>query len=273
MNPIQSILVHLDASRHAGVRLQVARAWGGRLGASVAALYAVTPVSMGLPMVFTAGVPSQEMLAYDQAHLAAARQAVRDACIEPGVQIEWREADEAPERAFVQQALYADLLVLGQHDGAHPDPGVSAGFVQATIIESGRPALVIPSAFDQPDATQGTVFVAWKASREAARALTGALPLLQKADAVCVAIDADAVHTHQPLLERFLRQHGVVPKVQSVSGPASRTGETLMSMAADAGASLIVMGCYGHSRGREWMLGGATRSVLQATTVPVLMAH
>lgn len=274
MNPIQSILVHLDAGRNAGARLQTARTWGGRLGASVAAMYAVTPASLRMTMVFTAGVPGQELLAYDEARLAAARRMVKDACIEPGVQIEWREADDSAERAFAREALYTDLLVLGQHDGTHHDSGVSAGFVHAAIIESGKPALVIPSSVArQPQSTFDNVFVAWKESREAARALTGALPLLQKADTVCVAIDADTVDTHRPLLERFLQRHGVDVQFRSVSGPGSLAGDTLLSMAADVGASLMVMGCYGHSRGREWILGGATRSILQSMTIPVLMAH
>lgn len=274
MNPIQSILVHLDAGRGGGARLQVARTWGAQLGASVAALYAVTPASLGMAMVFTAGVPSRELLAYDEARLLAARRLVKDACIDPGVQIEWREADDAPERAFVQQALYADLLVLGQHDGTRHDSGVSAGFVHAAIIESGKPALLIPSGVDQPEATFDNVFVAWKESREAARALTGALPLLQRADAVCVAVDADTIDAHRPLLQQFLQRHGVDGvQFRSVSSPAPEAGATLLSMAAEAGASLMVMGCFGHSRGREWILGGATRGVLQSMTLPVLMAH
>ena len=274
MNPIQSILVHLDAGQHGGARLHVARTWGGRLGASVAALYAVTPASLGMAMVFAAGVPSPELLAHDEARLAAARRLVDDACIEPGVQIEWREADDAPERAFVQQALYADLLVLGQHDGTRHDSGVAAGFVHAVIIESGKPALVIPSGVDQAEATFGNVFVAWKESREAARALTGALPLLQKADSVCVAVEAGAGDAHRPRLQQFLQRHGVDDvQFRSVSSPAPQAGDALLSMAADIGASLMVMGCYGHSRGREWILGGATRGVLQSMTLPVLMAH
>jgi nucleotide-binding universal stress UspA family protein len=274
MNPIQSILVHLDAGLHGSARLQVARTWGGRLGASVAALYAVTPASLGVSMVFTAGVPSQELLAYDEARLAAAHRSVREACIEPGVQIEWREATDTPERAFVQQALYADLLVLGQHDGTRHDSGVSASFVHAAIIESGKPALVIPSGVDRPGSTFDSVLLAWKESREAARALTGALPLLQKADTVCVALDADAGHAHRPLLQRFLQRHGVDDvQFRSVAGAAPQAGDTLLSMAADVGASLLVMGCYGHSRGREWILGGATRSVLLSMNLPVLMAH
>ena len=75
------------------------------------------------------------------------------------------------------------------------------------------------------------------------------------------------------LLRRFLQSHDVEVQVRALSSAGSRLGDTLLSMAADVGANLMVMGCYGHSRGREWILGGATRSVLQSMTIPVLMAH
>jgi nucleotide-binding universal stress UspA family protein len=187
------------------------------------------------------------------------------------VQIEWREVRGAPQRAFMRQALYADLLVLGQHDGAHRDSGTAKDFVPSTIIESGKPALVIPNT-EQSAPTFDNVFVAWKETREAARALSAAVPLLQKANTVCVAVDADTVDAHRVLLKRLLQAHGVDAQFHSVSSPASQTGDALLSMATDVGASLMVMGCYGHSRGREWILGGATRSVLQSMTIPVLMA-
>jgi nucleotide-binding universal stress UspA family protein len=272
MNPIQTILVHVDADPHCATRLRLARAWAGRLGASVAAIYAVTPAAMGLSLVFTAGVPDEKLLAYDEKRLADARKRVQEACLEPGVQIEWHEVIDVPERDFMRQALYADLLVLGQHEGAHRDAGTSAHFVHSVIIESGKPALVVPSAAQgEPDF--GTVFVAWKETREAARALTASVPFLQRAKTVIVGVDAETIDAHRTLLRRFLLRHGVDAQFRSVSSSGPPVGDTLIAMAADVGASLMVMGCYGHSRGRERVLGGATRGVLRSMTVPLFMAH
>ena len=272
MNPIQSILVHVDAGPQCNARLQIGRALAGQLGAAVTACYAVTPVYVEMSLVFTAGIPSDALLAIDETRLAAARKLVADVCAEPGVQIEWQEAREAPEYSFIRQALYADLLVLGQRDRDHRDTGVRADFVQSVVISGGRPALVVPyigvgkSTFD-------TVFVAWKETREAARALSAALPILSTAATVHVALEAQTADAGKSLLQRFLQRHGLEAQYHTLAGPAAQVGDQMLSMAADLSADLMVMGCYGHSRGRELVLGGATHTVLQSMTLPVLMAH
>ena len=274
MNAIQSILVHLDSGPHGAARLQVARALGAQLGASVTALYAAQPAYVALSALFTAGLPSPELVALDEERVAAAHRLVDEACAEPGVQVEWRAARDVPEREFMQQALCADLLVLGQHDRAHRDSGVAPDFVPRVVIESGKPALVVPCT----DVTVqregfGTVLVAWKESREAARALSAAMPLLLRADAVHVALDGGIAEAQRALLLRFLQSHGVEAQVHAVSGPSAQAGAGLLSRAATLNADLMVMGCYGHSRGRELVLGGATRTVLHEMTIPVLLAH
>lgn len=272
MNPIQSILVHVDAGPQCRSRLQISRALAGQLGAGVTALYAVTPVYVEMSLVFTAGVPNEALLAIDATRVAAARKLVADVCAEPGVQIEWQEAGEAPEYSFIRQALYADLLVLGQRDRDHRETGVRADFVQSVVIASGKPALVAPyigvrkSTFD-------TVFVTWKETREAARALSAALPILSAATTVHVALEAQTEDARTRLLQRFLQRHGVEAEYHTLAGTNTQIGDLMLSMAADLSADLMVMGCYGHSRGRELVLGGATHTVLQSMTLPVLMAH
>jgi nucleotide-binding universal stress UspA family protein len=150
-------------------------------------------------------------------------------------------------------------------------------FVESVVIASGKPALVIPT-IRLAEPVGRVVLVAWKETREAARAVSAALPLLQKAGKVHVAIWEDPSSVKElaqaPLdIAQSLRAHGVEAEVHR-HGPASReVGEFLLSRATDLSADLIVMGCYGHGRAREWVLGGASRTVLQSMTVPVLMAH
>jgi len=271
MNPIQSILVHIDAGPHGAARLQVARRLGGQLGAGVTALYAVTPLYIQLSVELAAASTSNALLALDQERLDAARKLVASAAAEPGLPIEWSEAPEAPEASFIRQALYADLLVLGQHDRDHRDTGVPPDFVQSVLIASGKPALLVPyvgtgaSTFD-------TVFIAWKEAREAARAVTAALPILGAARAVHVGLDA-AMPDGKALLQGFLQRHGVQARFHTLVDDTAQAGNTMLSMAADLGADLMVMGCYGHSRAREFVLGGASHTVLGSMTLPVLMAH
>ena len=90
---------------------------------------------------------------------------------------------------------------------------------------------------------------------------------------VCVAFDFDTTASQKDWLQTHLQRHGVKASYEALSSSPSTSGEMILSAAADAGADLIVMGCYGHSRTREFVLGGATRTVLQSMTVPVLMAH
>jgi nucleotide-binding universal stress UspA family protein len=272
MNAIQSILVHVDASASSAARLQFARTLGGQLGAAVTALYAVTPVYVEMALNVAAGGVSDALLAIDEQRLAAARRQVADASAGPGVQIEWQQAREAPEYAFIQQALFADLLVLGQHDRDQRDAGVPPDFVPSVLIASGKPALVVP--YIGAPAILDTVFVAWKQTPQAAHALTAALPLLRAATAVHIGIDADLADDSKAALQAFLRRHGVVDaQLHTLIADAPQAGELMLSMAADVNADLMVMGCYGHSRARELVLGGASRTVLGSMTLPVLMAH
>lgn len=272
MNEKRSILVHLDAGRQGGSRLLAARALGGLLGADVTALYTVVPAAVEMSLLFTAGIANQALLDLDKSRLAKARQLVESASAEPGVPIEWRQELEAPEYAFARHALYADLLVLGQHDRDQRDTGVPPDFVQAVLIDSGKPALVVPYIGVRAPSF-GSVFVAWKETRESARALAAALPVLRKAHTVQVALDT-AAGAHTDLLPGYLQRHCVQAQYHSMAFDAgSQAGELMLSMAADFNADLMVMGCYGHSRGRELVLGGASRTVLQSMTLPVLMAH
>jgi nucleotide-binding universal stress UspA family protein len=113
--------------------------------------------------------------------------------------------------------------------------------------------------------------IAWKATREAARAVTAAIPLLQRARQIHLVAEDDG---DAPELEAYLRLHGVqAPLQRRAAVRAASAGDDLLSLAADAGADLLVMGCYGHSRARELVLGGASRTVLKSMTLPVLMAH
>lgn len=267
MNAIRSILVHLDAGPRGAVRLQTARALADRFGAAVTALYAVTPVYVQVAPQAIVGSAAEALLALDEERADAARKLVARVNAEPGVTVQWRETSEY---GFAREALYADLLVLGQHDQAQSDTGVRSDFVQSVLMASGKPALLVPYIAKAAPRLD-TILVAWKETREAARALSAALPLLQQAKAVHVAVDAEA--TDRGMLQQYLQRQGIEARCHTLTTQTAEAGELLLSMAADVGAHLMVMGCYGHSRAREFLLGGASRSVLEAMTLPVLLAH
>jgi nucleotide-binding universal stress UspA family protein len=177
--------------------------------------------------------------------------------------------------AFSRQALYADMLVLGQHDPSAPSPGVPGDFPETVIAASGKPAIILPYT-GAPPAVGETVVVAWKPTREAARAVSAAVPILQRARRVHVLSwtdEEESVGGARLNLDGYLKLRGVEPIWHLESAEPDAVGEMLLSRAFDLEADLMVMGCYGHSRTREWVLGGTSRTVLKSMTLPVLMAH
>jgi nucleotide-binding universal stress UspA family protein len=280
MSPIRSILVHLDGCERVAVRLRIAHELCRAHEAALTALFAVAPRLPPLPpgqAHHAATVPSFEQV--DPEHRRLAR-AMFDHAIASGAHAStWHElAGEPPVSAFIERALYADLMILGQRDpldAAGLD--VPVDFVESVIIDSGKPALVVPYV-GEATATPATVLVAWKSTRESARALAASLPFLRRAKQVHVVASAgDTAATELALgaIEHSLRLHGVndVQQHRGLGELERDAGNGLLSLAADVGADWLVMGCYGHSRARELVLGGASRTILQTMTLPVLMAH
>ena len=182
----------------------------------------------------------------------------------------------AMAEALATNARYADLVILGQ---AGPDDAdVPRYLPEEVTLASGRPSLVIP--YIGPGATLGQrVSVAWDASREAARAVNDALPILQRAQAVGVVTvnprEGPSGHGEQPGADiaLHLARHGIKVEVQRVESRDVDVANTILSHIADRSSDLLVMGAYGHSRLRELVLGGVTRTILHDMTVPVFMAH
>ena len=199
---------------------------------------------------------------------------------------EQRVLDDEAAGGISLLARYADLVVISQYNAKDKSPSVMRDFPAYVLLHSGRPVLIVPYApplpLLAPPAAARNVLISWNASKEASRAVTAALPLLQRAEHVHVAIfDAQvhaAEHGEQPGAEllHYLARHGVAARVHLLDGGGVRRGdigEALLSQAADLSADLLVMGAYGHSRLRETILGGVTRTILQSMTIPVLMAH
>lgn len=191
---------------------------------------------------------------------------------------EVRRVADDPVGSLALSARYADLVVMGQVDPQVADTPAESDFPDHAILASGRPTLLVPYVGSYPSIGKHVV-VAWNASRESTRAVTDALPLLQRASRVTI-ITGDARpgaggHGAEPGADiaLYLSRHGVRVTVSTEQTAGIDIGSMLLSRIADLGADLLVMGAYGHSRLRELVLGGATRTVLSQMTVPVLMSH
>ena len=276
----QQILVHLDPTRAAARRLTAACDLAKRLQASLTALYAATPGFAELPYAPAIGGPglAGSLLEADDRRRAQALKVFEEARRASGVDASWAQTSQVPvAEAFAQQALFADLLVLGQRDAGDEEAlAVPADFVESVLLACGRPALVVPH-IGAPATIGDTVAIAWKETPEAARAVTAALPFLRRAKRVYVLSwgeePAPGVGGKPLDLERYLQAHGVSFTWDRAGAERQQIGELLLSRAFDFGADLLVMGCYGHSRAREWILGGASRTILESMTLPVLMVH
>ena len=186
------------------------------------------------------------------------------------------EADKAP--SLVRHAHCSDLTVLSQAEPGTPGHYLNQALVEQVVLYSARPTLILPYA-GRIDTLGSHAMVAWDDSREAARALSDALPLLRLAKQVQV------ISWHEPggdddmglrprldALSRWLMWQGVSADVRVETTGIDIT-DAMLSRAADMSVDLIVMGAYGHSRWTERIFGGATRGLLATMTVPVLMSH
>ena len=175
---------------------------------------------------------------------------------------------------FAQIARRFDLAVVGQ---AQREGGASDDLVvEGALFESGRPLVVVPY-IQRRGLTLERVLACWDGGRTAARAVGDAMPFLERAKAVDIVIVAEERKSGDEIdganMSEHLARHGVRASVKRVAKGDLAVEDVLLSYAADSGADFMVMGGYGHSRLREFILGGVTRGILASMTVPVMMSH
>ena len=180
----------------------------------------------------------------------------------------------SPSNHLINEALHADLVILGQ-----PDPkdawSLNDGMVDEIIMSAGRPCLLVPHHFSGDDFGKSPL-IAWDRSREASRAVHDALPLLKQAGQATILLvepeEVDGPFSDFPIADHLAR-HDIKVEVEVVRGPLKNTGGTILTYAESCNHDLLVMGAYGHSRWREIVLGGVTRTILKEMKAPVLMSH
>lgn len=274
----KDILVHVDAAPTAVARLDAAAQLAKAQGAHLVALHVQAPPFTPVDLLGT-GVTAdliEWQIQQAQAQAEAARKAVQAAEQHHGLNIEWRKVDGAIDAIVVKQSRYADLIVLPPDIPLTDLTTPASAGAGSVVMSAGRPALIVPNNYANA-AIGKRVVVAWKPSAEAARAVHDALPLLQRAEAVTVIrVNPDPEEPkHNPGFDiaTHLARHGVKVTVTPVLAPDTTAGDAIVEQARALRADLIVMGAYGHSRLREMVFGGATRSLLQAPPVPVLMSR
>jgi nucleotide-binding universal stress UspA family protein len=232
-----------------------------------------------IPDTVMGGIPTDLIEVQRQENAKAANAAVgrfEAAAKKAGVSAATRILDASLGGAaatFGQISRRADLSVVGQ---AGPDKGVGQELmIEGALFESGRPVLVVPYIHKQ-GFTLNRALLCWDGGRTAARAIADAIPLLEHAKAVDLVIVAEHGKNDEISgadMGEHLRRHGLPVEVKRLAKGDIRVEDAILSYAADSGADFLVMGGYGHSRLREFILGGVTRSILASMTVPALMSH
>ena len=268
-----------------------------REGGKSAVDYAVSVASMleahiaGIAFVYDLNIPTSE-LGYNPRGVldvadglrrdneAAAKAAIERftaATARAGVLAEPRMLSATTASAgdqFSRIARRFDLAVVGQTE---PEgSAVEAIISESTLFDSGRPVIVVPYIHKAPFKLD-RVMVCWDGSRPAARAIADAMPLLERAGSIEVVIIANERGKQDEIegadMGQHLARHGLKVEVKRITRDNLDVANVLLSHSADSDANFIVMGGYGHSRLREFVLGGVTRTILHSMMVPVLMSH
>ena len=277
----RDILVAADDTAECEERVSVAVRLAARHEAHVIGLMVREQVY--IPRYAAANLPSSllaEQREMEEQARARVRAKFERQAAQAGVPHEWYVADGDPVKAVALFSRHADLAVIGQENPESAGFGTSKDLAEHVVLASGRPVLVVPYVGTYPRIGE-RVMIAWDASREAARAVADALPLLQAAQhVVTLSANPDAggrSDRHGDLpgadIARHLARHGVRVEAQRLNAKEVSIADMLLNRIADEGVDLLVMGAYGHARVREIWLGGVTRHLMRRMTVPVFISH
>ena len=275
----KDILVHVDSTPASRVRLNLALSLARRFGARLSGLH-VIPEPDVPPYFKPSAVARIARIYAENAREAAdlAEALFREETKDAGIATAWECLAADMAEIIAERARFADLLMLGQFDTENP-PVISAFLLPAKVaFGAATPILVIPNGV-LSGAIGRRIVVAWDGSREAARAIRDAMPMLQDADRVSL-LTVDPLrqrHMHDGPnpsgLVAHLGRHGVVPEAMELSAGENSVTDALLGHAAEFGADLLVTGAYGHSRIWEFVVGGTTQDLLEKTTLPLLISR
>lgn len=277
----KTILVSLNDISRSETLLALAAGMAAKHEAHLIGLY-VVPAPRIYPAVSAHVTPIvlNETKTFFEEKADQSRKAFEKAANAAGVEAEWRRLNsDSPNIAdgVIEHGLQADVLLISQRNDQGND-GIEPDFCERVVMESGRPVIVVPQSGKFNEIGEHVV-VGWNASREATRAVFDAMPMLESSEETrLIWIDPQKQSEKSGNLPgaemaATLTRHGVRSIAEAMPTDGIGSGDALLNRASDLGADLIVMGAYGHSRLREFVFGGATRTMLDQMTLPVLLSH
>jgi nucleotide-binding universal stress UspA family protein len=275
---MKEILVLVDASPASQQRVEVAVQYAEKLGAHLTGLF-ITP-DVNIPGFFEKSL-FREALQQHEAEVLQRSDKLKTVFMQATSALaagsDWVLEQGGFSEISIGYSRGADMTIIGQSDpGAVENP--ATGAPDQVILRSGRPTLVIPYVKVPAVIPAKHVLVAWDGSREAARALHDAIPLLQLAEKVVLFTIAEpksaaAQYARPDLVLKHLQRYGIAAQGTHLSKSELGIGDMLLNHLVDTGADMLVAGAYGHSRLREVVLGGVTQSLLSHCSIPVMMSR
>ena len=275
---IKDVVVNLNGGEGPDVAADYAISLAQSFGAYVVGVaFVYEPV---IPGSLLGGIPTDLIEVQREENTKAGKAAIArfEAAIKAaGISAETRLLDASIAGAsdlFGRIARRFDLTVVGQ---AHGEQGASEELlIEGALFGSGRPVVIVPRSQTQP-LKLDRVQVCWDGSRPAARAIGDAMPLFTRAKSIEIVVVTGERDKSGEItganMKRHLERHGIHTEVKRVAAGSAGVQDAILTHATNNGADFLVMGAYGHSRLREFILGGVTRSILKSMPVPVLMSH
>lgn len=275
---IKNILVHIDSSSSCEHRLDVAIQLAVQHEARLSGIYVIPDFPE--PTYYEAQISVDIIAEIDKEALETAKFTQRK-YVDKASKADFPLTVDIEKGNLISilddYARFTDLLVLGQNYPEDPQI-MSEALADNLVLEAGTPCLIVPHTSSRQFSAK-RILVAWNASREAARTLKDAMPILSNADTVEVLLvnppqhEADKDGIHGKKVSSFLIQHGIKPEIEVETDNKVKPGDAIIARASEIDADIIVMGAYGHSRLREIILGGVTRKLLRQMAVPVFISH
>ncbi len=276
---LKDIHVHVDNGEVCALRVKAASELARDLDAHLTGIYVRRPLTMPI----YADVPVGDQLLTQYAELIDKKENTAHKSFDRitekyDIATSWREVEGRLDLCLANEALYSDLLVLGQPD---PEDALerNRGLADLLLLISGRPCLIVPYIGTPKKSFGKRPLIAWNGSREASRAIHDALPLLELASQVTVLLSnpeqsrIDFGDLPGAMISQHLARHDIKVDVEVLHVDEVDTSDAVLSYVSDNNNDLLVMGAYGHSRLQEFVLGGMTRDILAAMTIPVIMSH
>lgn len=275
------IAVHLEAEASCKRRLDVAIKLAQEHNAEIVGVF---PVDTSVQDTYSGTALPGEVTKMIRQRLQEGHQETKKLFEETlsaaGIKGHWRAPKGALEDVLALHARYSSLLIMSKTDDPQSTASpITANLPEAVIMAAGRPVLMVPTVGTMHTIADRVLFC-WDKKREAARAFADAAPLLRTAkELVVLAIDEDTESLREQDIQEndfsdFCTAQGYpAPKVLLRNSKGVGVGNVILNTSTDYGSDLIVMGAYGHSRMRQWIMGGASKTLLNSMTVPVLMSH